>query len=124
VWWCGGKAQPTPVRVNKIEGGGWEEGIKNKHKGRFHEKTLERGVWYFIYTYAYVYEPQHKTNGWKWVREKNTSCETRGIEDRTKREQQGRDFDHCGGVEDKVTERAQTKKGASWKTISREGGRL
>ena len=78
---AGAKGQPTPARANNVESVGWER-IKNKHKGRFHEdKTLERGVWYFIYTCAYVYEPQHKTNGRERVREENTFCETRGIEE-------------------------------------------
>ena len=56
--------------------------IEDKHMGRFHvEKTLERGEWYFLYTCAYVCEPQHKTNGRERIREKNKYCETRGIEE-------------------------------------------
>lgn len=32
-------------------------------------KRSEREGWYFIYTCAYVYEPQHKTNGRERVKE-------------------------------------------------------
>jgi len=71
----------------------------------------------------HVREPQHKTNGQERVR-KEQILRNKGDSGGGQSESNGKEIwiGWCGGQSDKKS--TQTKKGASWKTISREGGRL